>query len=265
MDRLTTWIAAQQHVTSVTGLTAVPATPGTPTAGAGQLIALYSSGNYRHIPALAPFVSSVAAGDMTVIVAQSNTTLESDQGKALIEHLRADAPAVSQGLDIRVGGLQALSLDLDSALYRNFPRTILVILATTYLLLLLMFRSVLLPLKAIIPILLFCVLFRLSMDYEVFLLSRIREEWLQSKDNRAAVAGGLEKTAGVITSAACLFVIVTGAFTFASLITTKEIGVGMTVAVLVDATFMRLLLVPAAMRLLGRWNWWLPGRPMPPR
>jgi RND superfamily putative drug exporter len=113
---------------------------------------------------------------------------------------------------------------------------------------------------AIIPILLFCVLFGLSMDYEVFLLSRIREEWLQSKDNRAAVASGLEKTAGVITSAACLFVIVTGAFTFASLVTTKEIGVGMTVAVLVDATFIRLLLVPATMRLLGRWNWWLPGR-----
>ena len=299
VDRLTTWIAAQQHITSVTGLTAVPATPGTPTASTGQLIALYSSGNYRHVPALAQFVSSVAAGDTTVIVAQSDTTLESDQGKALIEHLRADAPATSQRLDIRVGGLQALSLDLDSALYRNFPRTILVILATTYLLLLLMFRSVLLPLKAvlmntlsvgatygalvyvfqwgnlgfprvafidaIIPILLFCVLFGLSMDYEVFLRSRIREEWLQSNDNRAAVASGLEKTAGVITSAACLFVIVTGAFAFASLVTTKEIGVGMTVAVVVDATFIRLLLVPATMRLLGRWNWWLPGRPMPPR
>jgi RND superfamily putative drug exporter len=193
----------------------------------------------RELPARprpAQFVSSVAAGDTTVVVAQSNTTLESDQGKALIEHLRADAPATSQGLDVRVGGLQALSLDLDSALYRNFPRTVLVILATTYLLLLLMFRSVLLPLKAvlmntlsvgatygalvyifqwgnlgfprvafidaIIPILLFCVLFGLSMDYEVFLLSRIREEWMQSKDNRAAVASGLEKTAGVITSAA---------------------------------------------------------------
>jgi uncharacterized membrane protein YdfJ with MMPL/SSD domain len=123
VDRLTTWTTAQQHFTSVTGLTAVPATPGTPTSSTGQLIALYSSGNCRHVPALAQFVSSVAAGDTTVIVAQSNTTLEGDQGKALIEHLRADAPAVSQGLDIRVGGLQALSLDLDSTLYRNFPRT----------------------------------------------------------------------------------------------------------------------------------------------
>jgi len=298
VDRLTTWIAAQRHIVSVTGLTKVPATPGTPTPGPGHLIALYSSGNYRQVPALAQFVSSVAAGDTTVVVARSNTTLESAQGKALIYHLRSDSTVAGQHLDIRVGGLQALSVDLDSALYRNFPRTILVILATTYLLLLVMFRSVLLPLKAvlmntlsvgatygvlvyifqwgnlgfprvafidaIIPILLFCVLFGLSMDYEVFLLSRIREEWLQTKDNRAAVASGLEKTAGVITSAACLFVIVTGAFTFASLVTTKEIGVGMTVAVLVDATLIRLLLVPATMRLLGHWNWWLPGRPMPP-
>lgn len=299
VSRLTTWIAAQPHVTGVTGLTMVPATPGTRMPSASQLIALYSSGTYRRDPALAQFVSSVAAGDTTLIVVRSDTTLESAQGKALIEHLRAGSAAAGQHLSIRVGGLQALSVDLDSALYRNFPRTILVILATTYFLLLLMFRSALLPLKAvlmntlsvgatygalvyvfqwgnlgfpsvsfidaIIPILLFCVLFGLSMDYEVFLLSRIREEWLQTKDNRFAIASGLEKTAGVITSAACLFVIVTGAFIFASLVTTKEIGVGITVAVLVDATFIRLLLVPATMRLLGRWNWWLPGRSMPPR
>ena len=82
------------------------------------------------------------------------------------------------------------------------------------------------------------------MDYEVFLLSRIREEWLRTHDNRQAVVRGLEKTGGVITNAALLFVIVTGAFTFTSLVATKEIGVGMTVAVLVDATIIRSLLVP---------------------
>ncbi len=102
------------------------------------------------------------------------------------------------------------------------------------------------------------------MDYEVFLLSRIREEWLRTHDNRQAVAYGLEKTGGVITNAALLFVIVTGAFTFTSLVATKEIGLGMTVAVVVDATIIRSLLVPATMRLLGRWNWWLPGRSLPP-
>jgi RND superfamily putative drug exporter len=116
-----------------------------------------------------------------------------------------------------------------------------------------------------IPILLFCVLFGLSMDYEVFLLSRIREEWLKTKNNRYAVARGLEKTGGVITNAALLFVIVTGSFTFTSVVTTKEIGLGMTVAVIVDALIIRTLLVPATMRLLGRWNWWLPGFALPPK
>ncbi len=101
------------------------------------------------------------------------------------------------------------------------------------------------------------------MDYEVFLLSRIREEWLQTHNNRQAVARGLEKTGGVITNAALLFMVVTVSFTFTSVIDTQEIGVGMTIAVLTDATIIRSLLVPATMRLLGRWNWWLPGRPVP--
>jgi RND superfamily putative drug exporter len=118
-------------------------------------------------------------------------------------------------------------------------------------------------LDSTIPILLFCILFGLSMDYEVFLLSRIREEWLRTGKNRLAVETGLEKTGGVITNAALLFVIVTGAFTFTRVTSTKEIGLGMTAAVLVDATIIRSLLVPATMRLLGRWNWWLPGRPLP--
>jgi RND superfamily putative drug exporter len=297
LDRLTQWIGIQPDVTSVTSLTHLPVTPDTPTLGIDQLITLYSTGGYQRIPALAQFASTVAADDTTVIVARSDTMLDSEQGQTLIDHLRGDSAPVVQNLRIRVGGLQALSLDLDRALYRNFPWTIVAILTATYLLLLLMFRSVLLPLKAvlmntlsvaatygalvyifqrgtlgfprvefidaIIPILLFCILFGLSMDYEVFLLSRIREEWLRTGDNQAAVARGLEKTAGVITSAAFLFVIVTGAFAFASLVTTQEIGVGMTVAVLLDATIVRLLLVPATMRLLGRWNWWLPRRRSP--
>jgi RND superfamily putative drug exporter len=117
----------------------------------------------------------------------------------------------------------------------------------------------------IIPILMFCILFGLSMDYEVFLLSAIREEWLLTHNNRWAVARGLAKTGGVITNAALLFIIVTGAFAFTRLVTTKEIGLGMAVAVAVDAAIIRTLLVPATMRLLGRWNWWLPGLPVPPK
>ncbi len=109
------------------------------------------------------------------------------------------------------------------------------------------------------PIIMFCVLFGLSMDYEVLLLSRIQEAYRRTDDNRASVAEGLAKTAGVITGAAAIMVSVFAAFALAETITIKSIGVGMAIAVLVDATIVRILVVPATMRLLGRWNWWAPG------
>ncbi|MCB0906676.1 MAG: MMPL family transporter, partial [Nocardioidaceae bacterium] len=101
--------------------------------------------------------------------------------------------------------------------------------------------------------------FGLSMDYEVFLLSRIREEWDLTGDNSRAVARGLQRTGRIITSAALLIVIVVGAFASSGITFIAMIGVGLTVAILVDATLVRALLVPATMRLLGRWNWWAPG------
>ena len=109
------------------------------------------------------------------------------------------------------------------------------------------------------PIIMFSVLFGLSMDYEVLLLSRIQEAYRRSGDNRASVAEGLAKTAGVITGAALIMVTVFSAFALAESITIKSIGVGMAIAVFIDATIIRILLVPATMRLLGRWNWWAPG------
>lgn len=96
------------------------------------------------------------------------------------------------------------------------------------------------------------------MDYEVFLLSRMREVWLHTGNNDRAVAIGLQKTGGVITSAALLFVLVSASFLFTSLIATKELGLGITLSIIVDATIIRSLLVPATMHLLGRWNWWRP-------
>ncbi len=268
LDALSKWIASQPHVTGV--------------------------------PSVAQ-LASTTSGNTTLITVQTNAPLDSSAGNALINDLRAGDARAGQGLTVLVGGTQASDLDFNNYLYGNFPRSVLFILGATYVLLLLMFRSVFLPLKAILmnvlsvaatygvlvfifqwghfsnilnftsngfldstnPILLFCILFGLSMDYEVFLLSRIQEEWLRTHNNRFAVARGLEKTGGVITNAALLFVIVTGAFTFTSLLVTKEIGLGMSLAVLVDATIIRTLLVPATMRLVGRWNWWLPGRPLP--
>ena len=301
MAALTQWLSKQPHVTGVISLAAPPTTPGSPAISQQQLFALYTSGSYSQIPALAQFVASTTSGNFTYIVVNTDTKLDSDAGKALVDHLRANEKTAGDGLTVQVGGLQAIYLDFDRYLYGNFPRAILFILASTFVLLLLMFRSLLLPLKAIlmnvlsisaaygvlvfvfqwgnlaniigftssgfidslVPIILFCILFGLSMDYEVFLLSRIREEWLRTHNNTLAVARGLEKTGSVITNAALLFVIVTIAFTFTSLIVTKEMGLGMTIAVLVDATIIRSLLAPATMRLLGRWNWWLPGRPIP--
>jgi len=302
LDSLSRWLASQPRVTGVVSLTKLPTTPGSPTLTEQQLAALYSSGAYQQNTALSQLVSSTTKGDTTLIRVKSDTIMDSSEGKALINNLRAGDKAAGQGLTVLVGGDQADSMDFSNYLYSNFPRAILFILAVTYILLLLMFRSVLLPLKAIlmnvlslsvcygvlvfifqwgnfsnvlhftsegsidstIPILLFCILFGLSMDYEVFLLSRIHEEWLRTHDNRWAVARGLEKTGGVITNAALLFMIVAGAFIFTSILLIQEMGVGMTVAVLVDAAIIRMLLVPATMRLLGRWNWWLPGRPLPP-
>jgi RND superfamily putative drug exporter len=171
------------------------------------------------------------------------------------------------------------------------------VLLVTYLVLMLLLRSVLLPLKAVvvnllsllasygalvwvfqfghlewlfhfkssggvdadIPILLFCTAFGVSMDYEVFLLSRMREAWLESGDNQWSVGFGLTSTGRIVTSAALIVAVVGASFTLTSVIITKALGVGIAVAVLLDATMIRILMVPAAMRLLGDWCWWAPA------
>jgi RND superfamily putative drug exporter len=301
--QLTQWLNAQPHVSGVTSITQFPGDPQAPTPSLAQLEQLYGTGAYQQAPGLGQLVAQTTSGDTTVITVRADAPIDSATSKALVDNLRAGDNAHAGGLQASIGGEQAVSLDFSRYLYGNFPRAIIFILVATFLLLLIMFRSLLIPLKAIImnalsvsaaygvlvmvfqwgfgqkllgfesegfvesiiPILMFCILFGLSMDYEVFLLSRIREEWLKSHNNRWAVARGLEMTGGVITNAALLFVIVTGAFTFTQLMVTKEIGLGMTVAVLVDATVIRTLLVPATMRLVGRWNWWLPGLRIPPK
>jgi RND superfamily putative drug exporter len=115
------------------------------------------------------------------------------------------------------------------------------------------------PVEHVLPVLLFCVLFGLSMDYEVLMLSRIKETYEKTGDNTHAVADGLEKTAGLITSAAAIMVVVFAAFALAKVVLIRAVGFGMALAVTIDATLVRLLLVPATMRLFGKWNWWAPG------
>jgi RND superfamily putative drug exporter len=114
------------------------------------------------------------------------------------------------------------------------------------------------PLEPALPVLLFCILFGLSMDYQVLMLSRMREEWNRSHDNRTAVAEGLEQTGRLITSAAAIMVAVFAAFALARILVVKAMGVGMAIAVALDATLVRVLIVPATMRLFGDANWWAP-------
>jgi len=201
------------------------------------------------------------------------------------------------GYTLHVAGLSAGTHDFLSALYGRFPWVILFVVCVTYVVLLLLLRSAWLPLKAVLvnslsimasfgalvfvfqqghlsgvlsfvpegyvdatlPIIMFCTLFGVSMDYEVFLLTRMREAWLETHDNRRAVGFGLERTGRIITSAALIIVIVAGSFATTSILITKAIGVGLAVAIALDATIIRILLVPATMRLVGGVNWWLPS------
>ena len=210
---------------------------------------------------------------------------------------RARAVAAPAGATVLVGGTTAQLVDELSSLGSTLPWMALLVVLSTFVLLFLAFGSLVLPLKAIVmnvlslsatfgaivwifqwghlsgllqftatgtidptmPILVLAIVFGLSMDYEVFLLSRIRELYDQTGDNTAAVAGGLQRTGGVITSLAFLLVIVVGAFSASGITFIKLIGVGMIVALVIDASVVRVLLVPATMRLLGRANWWAPG------
>jgi RND superfamily putative drug exporter len=216
----------------------------------------------------------------------------------LVDRLRNDLlPAAEDqiGAEIAVTGNVAVNVDFSDYLASRLPWVFGAVLVLSFLLLMVVFRSLLVPLKAVImnllsigaaygivvalfqwgwlgdligvqpgpvetwvPMMLFAIVFGLSMDYEVFLLSRIREEWLRTGDSRTSVADGLAATAKVITAAALIMVVVFGSFLLEWERTFKMMGTGLAMAILLDATIVRLLLVPATMELLGDWNWWLP-------
>jgi RND superfamily putative drug exporter len=223
----------------------------------------------------------------------------SPAARHIVAQVRELAPP--PGTAVLVGGTTAGLVDELASLGATLPWMALLVCLSTFVLLFLAFGSVVLPVKAIVmnvlslsatfgvivwifqwghlsgplrftatgsidptmPILMLAIIFGLSMDYEVFLLSRIRERYDQTGDNTASVAAGLQRTGGLITSLALLLIIVVGAFSASGITFIKLIGVGMIVALLVDATVVRVLLVPATMRLLGGANWWVP-RPLRP-
>ena len=227
------------------------------------------------------------------------TTAPQDQATTdLVYRLRQDVlPTVTEGtgLVVAVSGTVAATVDFSEYLTARLPAFIAVVLVLSFVLLMLVFRSLLVPLKAVVmnllsigaaygvvtaifqwgwlgnfinvepapiepfvPMMMFAILFGLSMDYEVFLLSRVREEYLRTGDSRGSVADGLAATARVISAAAAIMVVVFGSFLGESDRIIKLFGVGLASAVALDATIVRMLLVPATMELLGDANWWLP-------
>ena len=249
-------------------------------------------------------VSAVAApayaGDSVLIQATPRAASESDAAVALVERLRdsvVPAAPLSRLASVDVGGETARSHDVRGQISGSMWKIILFVLALSFLVLMVMLRSLVLPLKAVLMNLLsigasfgvlvaifqwgwldgflgfesqgaldtinvpliFAVVFGLSMDYEVFLMSRIRERYMRHGDNERAVAEGLSSSARTISSAALIMTSVFAVFVLTGVPSIKELGLGCAIAIALDATLVRLILVPAAMKLMGAWNWWMPS------
>ena len=233
-------------------------------------------------------------GDITLLRAVWEGNSQTERSQEIVRDLRDVDPESGSAL---VGGLAADTVDLIDSVAAHLPWMGLIVIGVMLLLLFVAFGSVVLPIKAVLmnmfsitasfgvvtwifsdgnlsdllgftpqgyldatnPILMLAILFGLSMDYEVFLLSRVREQWDKTHDNDEAVATGVQKTGRIITSAAILLAVVIGAFSTSGIVFMKMLGIGMLVALLIDATVVRALLVPATMKLLGRTNWYAPG------
>ena len=195
------------------------------------------------------------------------------------------------GVDFAISGQPKFNQEIFDEITNKIGLALAIIIITTFIILMIAFKSILIPLKAIImnviglgatfgilvyifqyghfgleevtialiiPVIVFCLVFGLSMDYEVFLISRIQEEYDKGSENAQATVDGLVSTSKIITSAALIMIVITGAFAFTNVMPVKQIGVGIAIAVAIDATIIRLMLVPSLMKLFGDWNWWLP-------
>lgn len=298
VDRLTKAIAADPRFESAMSMTTLA-----PDLRLEDYQVLFADG-FDAVPdelavPLANFVNVEEDADTTVIMGHLAIDPSSPQAWDTVKDVREQIVPTVQELgdaEVLVGGTPAIEADGSRALYARFPIVIGIVLGATFLMLMILFRSVTVPLKAVImnllsvlaaygllvlvfqeglgerfldftstgtinwvtPVLLFAILFGLSMDYEVFLMSRIRELHQRGYPTEQAVAVGLERTGRVITGAAGIMVVVFGAFAFSSILLMKELGFALAAAVLIDATVVRVLLVPATMRLLGDRAWWLP-------
>ncbi|HEV2249302.1 MAG TPA: MMPL family transporter, partial [Candidatus Limnocylindria bacterium] len=247
-------------------------------------------------PAVQEGIRQSIGKDIAVLTAYSAKPISSDEARAQLKDIRAIA--APPGAELLVTGFTAYDVDAISFILGKTPAAVTFVVLATYIVLFLLLGSVVLPLKAVLmnflsisasfgalvwifqdghlssllsftpssidptlPVIMFCIVFGLSMDYEVLLLSRMQEEYTRTHDNRYAVAEGLERIGRLITGAAAIMVGVFLAFALAQVVIIKAIGLGMAIAVAIDATLVRALVVPATMRLLGDLNWWAP-RPL---
>ncbi len=258
-----------------------------------QVVQLAGTGPAFRPPQFALAEAAYLHGDVAVVQVLTRAPASSEEARQLVSELRKDR-AVGDGR-VLVGGQSAADVDSSAFVLRRAPLAVGFVVLVTLVALFVLLGSVVLPLKAVVmnflsiagsfgalvwifqeghlrwlldftpgplepalPVLLFCTLFGLSMDYEVLMLSRMREEWVRTGDNRRSVAEGLEQTGSLITSAAAIMVAVFAAFALAHILVVKAMGVGMAIAVALDATLVRILVVPATMRLFGAVNWWAP-------
>ncbi len=289
---LTEKLQADGRVKRISSLFNLPLPPNTP--ALAQYQQLYMPGVTLPAP-IAVAVKSLSNETMTLMVVTSRADSHSPESHQLVQDLRQ---LDLGGLQVQVGGQTATEIDTIAAVAQKFPIILAATMVITFVVLCLLFESVVLPLKAIVmnflsigasfgalvfvfqeghlsqwlnfqplgyldillPLVLFGVVFGLSMDYEVFLLTRIKEIYDECGDNSRSVIEGLAHTGSIITNAAVLMIIVTGAFALTSIIFMKALGLGIALAILVDATLIRVILVPSTMHLMGKWNWWTPWK-----
>jgi RND superfamily putative drug exporter len=286
---LSRWLAARPHVTRVDSF--VDLDPSLDLAMYQQIAALPRD---RRPPELAAALEHLVGEHVALLVVSTALRPSSDQARALVREIRTAHPPFAG--ETLVAGQTAFDLDFIGLTLRRAPLAIGLIVVVTFVVMFLLLDSVLLPLKAVAmnllsitasfgalvwifqdghlagwlgftpgpiqtatPLIMFCLVFGLSMDYEVLLLSRVREEYERTGDNVQAVAAGLERTGRLITGAAAIMAAVFFGFGLARSVIIQAVGIGIGLAVVVDATIVRALLVPAAMRLMGDWNWWRPS------
>jgi len=283
------WLAGRPHVQRIDSF--VDLAPSLDLAMYQQMAALPPA---QRPPELVEALRHTLGEHATMLVATTNLRPTSHEARALVREIRLSHPPYDG--EVLVTGQTAFDLDFIGLVIRHAPVAIGLVVVVTYIVLFLLLESVVLPLKAIVmnllsitasygalvwifqdghlatwleftpgpiqtatPLIMFCLVFGLSMDYEVLLLSRVREEYEKSRDNVRAVIVGLERTGRLITGAAAIMAAVFFGFGMARSVVIQAVGIGIGVAVVVDATIVRALLVPATMRLLGRWNWWRPA------